>query len=245
MALVFPKLILVGRPASGKSEIIDYLKKSSIVARQERFRMGDIIVFDDFPMLWTWFEEDDILEKKFNLPRLHSTPDGYFKDKSMWDLLIERINLEYEKSVKDLGEEYKDITRIFEFARGTQHGGYKDAFARLSDHLLKGSCVMYVKVSFEESIRKNKKRYNPDKPHSILEHGLEDEKMEKLYKEDDWEELSKNSPTHLNVRGIEIPYITFENENSITENPKLLGPVLEERLNELWKLYYKVGGLPL
>ena len=78
MKTIFDKIILLGRPASGKSEIIDYLKKSELEERKKRFHTGNLLDIDDFPMLWTWFEEDDLLEKVFKKPRLHSDPQGYF-----------------------------------------------------------------------------------------------------------------------------------------------------------------------
>ena len=56
-------LILIGRPGAGKSEIIDYLKKQSEEDRRERFGIGPFVEIDDFPMLWTWFEEDQLLEQ--------------------------------------------------------------------------------------------------------------------------------------------------------------------------------------
>ena len=59
----FEILILLGRPASGKSEVIDHLKKTPVEERLARFHIGAFEEIDDFPMLWTWFEEDAILEK--------------------------------------------------------------------------------------------------------------------------------------------------------------------------------------
>ena len=75
---IFPILILNARPAAGKSEVIAYLESVPIPERMERFHIGPIKVFDDFPLLWEWFQEDDILEQSFGLPRLHSTSDHYF-----------------------------------------------------------------------------------------------------------------------------------------------------------------------
>ena len=51
-----PLILLIGRPASGKSEIIDYLIKIPPQERLGRFHLGDLDVIEDFPMLWTWFE---------------------------------------------------------------------------------------------------------------------------------------------------------------------------------------------
>jgi len=70
---IFDIIILNGRPASGKSEIIDYLKKTSDADRASRFHIGKLDEIDDFPMLWTWFEEDAILEKLMGKPRIIPT----------------------------------------------------------------------------------------------------------------------------------------------------------------------------
>ncbi len=179
MKEIFEKIILLGRPASGKSEILDYLKRTNLKERKKRFHIGKMIEIDDFPMLLTWFEEDAILEKIMNKPRIHTTPDGYFLYEYMWHLLIERICMDYEKSVRD--HESSDITRLIEFSRGSEHGGYKEAFKHLSKKVLENASLVYVNVPYEESLRKNRKRFNPDKPDSILEHGLPDKKLEFLF----------------------------------------------------------------
>lgn len=239
MEKIFKKLILLGRPASGKSEIIHYLKNSSPAEKIKRFNIGKIDEIDDFPMLWTWFEEDDILEKKFNKPRLHSTKDGYFLFEYQWHLLIERICIEYKKKIRDNKNYHDNVTCLIEFSRGTEHGGYKEAFKHLSPDVLQDAAILYVNVPYEESLRKNRKRFNPDKPDSILEHGLPDSKLERLYKEVDWEEVSSASPAHININGVNVPYVVFENMPSKTDDPELLGPALDEAIGRLWKLYDK------
>lgn len=235
---LFKKIILLGRPASGKSEIIHYLKNTPLEERKSRFHIGELIEVDDFPMLWTWFEEDAILEKIFNKPRLHSDKEGYFLYEYLWHLLIERISLDYKKSMRDIGNKAENVTHLIEFSRGTEHGGYKEAFKHLSVELLKDSAILYVNVTFEESLRKNRKRFNPDKPDSILEHGLPDEKLERLYKLVDWEEVTVGTTTHLNINGIDVPYVVFENMPSKTDDPALLGPALDDVIGKLWEIYH-------
>ena len=39
-ANLFENLIIIGRPAAGKSEVIDYLKKCTDAERAERFHVG-------------------------------------------------------------------------------------------------------------------------------------------------------------------------------------------------------------
>ncbi len=237
---IFQKIILLGRPASGKSEVINYVKNSTDEERLKKFHLGKIREIDDFPMLWTWFEEDAILEKKFGKPRIHTTPDGYFIEEYLWHLLIERISMDYGKLIRDHSDFHNEGTALIEFSRGTEHGGYKEAFKHLSPEVLKNAALVYINVPFEESLRKNRKRFNPNKPDSILEHGLPDEKLEKMYKEVDFEEVSKYSKTHININGVEVPYVIFENMPSKTDDPEILGPALDEVFGRLWKLYSKV-----
>ena len=235
MKQIFDKIILIGRPASGKSEILDYLKRTKLEERMKRFHIGKMVEIDDFPMLWTWFEEDAILEKIMNKPRIHTTPDGYFLYEYMWHLLIERICMDYEKSIRD--DESSNITRLIEFSRGSEHGGYKEAFKHLSKKVLENASLIYVNVPYEESLRKNRKRFNPDKPDSILEHGLPDEKLERLYKNVDWEEVSAGSATHISINEVEVPYVIFENMPSKTDDDELLGPALDDMFSRLWEIY--------
>jgi hypothetical protein len=238
MKSTFDVILLIGRPASGKSEILHFLKHLTDDARRERFHIARLEVHDDFPMLWTWFEEDDILSKKFGLPRLHSDDEGYFKLPELWHLLIERLSLNYGKLVRDDPAYHEHTTCMIEFSRGSSHGGYAEAFQHLSDEILKHAVIMYVRVPFEESLRKNRRRFNPDKPDSILEHGLSDEKMERLYKEDDFVMVATGDSGQIEVRGHQVPFVVFPNEDDVTTNkPEQLSARLESVLGELWTLY--------
>lgn len=232
----FQIIFLIGRPAAGKSEIIKYLKDCDPGERQSRFHVADFIEIDDFPMLWTWFEEDALLSR-MGKDRLHSTGDGYFKYHYLWNLLIQRIDLDYKKLLTDKPNTSNTGTVIMEFARGSEHGGWSEAFSHFSDEVLKAGSVLYIDVDFEESLKKNRRRFNPDKPHSILEHGLPDEKMTKLYKNSDWSEFSSGNSEFLNVNGIKIPYVIFKNMDDVTTAGGVqLGNRLEEVLLRLWEL---------
>jgi len=136
---IFDIIILNGRPASGKSEVIDYLKMATQEGREKRFHIGKFDEIDDFPMLWTWFEEDAILEKIFHKPRIHFDKDGYFLHEYFWHLLIERISMDYGKKIREDSNYHDHTTAILEFSRGSEHGGYKEAYKYLSDDILRGS----------------------------------------------------------------------------------------------------------
>ncbi|MBG0770570.1 MAG: hypothetical protein H0S82_02625 [Anaerolineaceae bacterium] len=226
----FKILLLIARPAAGKSEVINYLKNTPVAERIERFHIGAFSEIDDFPMLWAWFEEDALLERMGH-PRLHTDAEGFFSEPYLWDLLVERICLEYQKRQRD----DLDETVVIEFSRGTEHGGYQRAFAHLSDEVLANLAILYLNVPWEESLRKNRARFNPERPDSILEHGLPDSKLEKLYRETDWESLTEGHPEKLPIKGFEVPYAVFENGDDVTTaQGSALGERLEATLNTLW-----------
>ncbi len=234
---LFDIILLIARPAAGKSEIIDYLKKTPLEERSRRFHIGTFDEIDDFPMIWTWFEEDDLLDKMGH-PRLYTDSGGYFTRDYFWDLLIERIGLEYQKKHRDLPTGAEKSTTIIEFSRGRERGGYRSAFSHLSRQIIEKAAILYIDVSWEESLRKNRQRFNPEKPDSILEHSLSDEKMERLYKETDWNEISKSDPHYLSVEGFRVPYVVFDNSDDVTTRRwDALGNRLEQSLKTLWALY--------
>ena len=106
----FDVIILIGRPAAGKSEVIDYLKKVPLKERIKRFHIGEFQEIDDFPILWERFEDDDMMEE-MGQPRLITdkeftyegkTMPGYvFKDKWFWNFLIKKLNLQYFKMLRN------------------------------------------------------------------------------------------------------------------------------------------------
>jgi len=210
-------LILIARPAAGKSEIINYLTKLPVIERMENFHIGELIPIDDFPFLWRWFEEDDLLEK-MDRPRIYTDNEGFFKYQYLWDLLIHMINNEYSKKMREISD-MKNFTFLIEFSRGKEHGGYQHALPLLSEEILQDAAIQNVDVPWEESLRKNRSRFNPDKPDSILEHSLPDEKLKRLYFECDFKELAKDSYGFLEINGFNIPYAIFDNHNDLTTNP--------------------------
>ena len=230
----FDILLLLARPAAGKSEIIHYLKGVPPEERLKRFHVGTLMEIDDFPMLWAWFEEDEILAK-MDKPRLHTDKEQHFLHKYLWDVLIERIDLEYQKKVRDLPEYHPYTTFLVEFSRGSEHGGYASAFKHLSREFAEKAAILYVDVPFKESLRKNRARFNPDKPDSILQHALSDEKLTLLYKEVDWEKVTKANNKYISIQGAHVPYVVLDNRKDLTTRPgKELETVLEERLGTLW-----------
>lgn len=234
----FDILFLIARPAAGKSEIIDYLKRTPEDERRALFHVGPFVELDDFPMIWTWLEEDELLARMGN-PRLHTDGEGYFVFPQLWNLLVERLGLDYARLLRDRPDFHAaDGTVIVEFARGVEHGGFRTAFTHVPPIMLRRAAILYIDVSWEESLRKNRARFNPERPDSILEHGLPDAKLERLYRESDWLSFSAASQTAIEVQGIPVPYAVFPNEDDVTTGRgAALGARLAEILGCLWSLY--------
>ncbi|KPJ59712.1 MAG: hypothetical protein AMJ46_10195 [Latescibacteria bacterium DG_63] len=233
MQETFEVIVLIGRPAAGKSEVIDYIKKLDVETRKKRLGIGTFEEIDDFPLVWETFEIDDILSKH-GKERLFTTPDYYFKDDFVWNLFIERINLEFAKKLARDPGYLKKTTAIVEFARGGENG-FAEAFNVLSDEILERAGVVYIKVSYEESCRKNRRRFDPKQADSILYHSLPDEKMEFYYKTNDWDKLATGDDGFLDIKAHSVPFSVFHNEPEVTDKPEELGAALEDVFARLRK----------
>lgn len=231
----FEALILTARPAAGKSEVIDFLKGVEPAERARRYHIGPFEELDDFPYVWQLFEDDDILER-LGRPRNFTSPDHYFLHDSTWTFLVHKLNLAFAKKLARHPRWLEHHTAIFEFARGGENG-IRHALEHLSDEILSRAGLLYVAVSYEESVRKNRRRYDPAQKDSILYHSLPDDKMEFYYRTNDWAALSEGrSEGRISIRQSSIPFVVLENEPEVTDNPTNLGPALESRLNRLWSV---------
>ena len=219
------------RPAAGKSELIDYLKKSDPTERLLRFGIAEFEELDDFLYVWETFETDDILTRH-GRPRIWTDEKYFFKDPFIWNLYIERINLEYRKNIAR-DPRYADTkTALIEFARGGENG-IAEALGHLHEEILKRACLIYIRVSYEESARKNRRRARKGQEDSILYHSLPDEKMEFYYRTNDWAALEGRDPRFIDVQGYKVPYAVFENEPEKTLDPKQIGVELERVARKL------------
>jgi hypothetical protein len=230
----FPILIITGRPAAGKSEVIDFLKNADAKERLERFHIAEFEELDDFVYVWETFEIDDILARH-GKPRIWTDEKYYFKEHFIWNLYIERMNLEYRKKIARDPKYHDKKTTLIEFARGGENGIH-EALSYLHEEILRHACLMYIRVSYEESVRKNRRRARKGQEDSILYHSLPDEKMEFYYKTNDWEKLEAKDPNAVEVKGFKIPYAVFENEPEKTLDPMLIGNELERVTARLWKM---------
>ncbi len=233
----FETIVLIGRPAAGKSETIDYLKQTGEAERAVRFHVGPFVELDDFPFVWDTFEIDDLLEK-LGKPRVFTDRRYYFLGDHVWDLFIERINLEFAKRLAKDPEFTRRQTVLVEFSRGGEDA-FGHALGLLSDEILARAGIVYIDVSYEESCRKNRRRFDPKQADSILYHGLPDDKMEFYYRTNDWERLSGGRKSgHIRIRDRDVPFAVFVNEPEQTDDPAKLGRALDHVFTTLWSVMH-------
>jgi thymidylate kinase len=233
-------LLLLGRPASGKSEFIDFMSRQPVERRRTHQHLGAFDVIDDFPILWQKFEEDDLWESQ-GRPRLYSRrADGNYavSDPGIWPFLIDRLDRDASRR---LAIQAEGASLIVEFSRGGA-SGYADALERFSDPVLSRAAILYVEVSFEESWRRNLARYDEKRRSGILTHSVPRQEMESTYGSDDWASLTggRTSGTIV-VRGIEIPFATMHNEPESVD-PTVLGPRYGRALDELFSRTQEIRG---
>jgi hypothetical protein len=214
--------------------VIDFLKKCDTIIRLEKFHIANFEELDDFVYVWETFELDDLMTR-FKKPRIWSDEKYWFKDQYVWDLYMERMALDYKKKVLKDPAYHDSMTTLVEFARGGENAIHH-ALSFLSDEMLSRASLMYIKVPYEESVRKNRRRARPGQEDSILYHSLPDEKMEFYYKTNDWEQLTAQDPNFIDVKGHKIPYCAFENMPEKTMDPALIAPELERVTMKLWGL---------
>jgi predicted ATPase len=233
-------ILLIGRPAAGKSETIDFLKQLPDERRLQEYHIAPFEELDDFLYVWQTFEDDNIREH-MGLPRRDTDANLYFLDDRIWDFFIERIDLDFRKKLARDPLFLEHHTVMMEFARGGENG-FANAFQHLSDDVLSRATILYIDVSFEESLRKNRRRYRPEQADSILYHSLEDAKMERYYKDNDWERLSGgHDKGFIAVKGHQVPFAVFHNEPEKTLDPELLGAALRDVTGRLVKLFTHKG----
>jgi len=234
-------ILLLGRPAAGKSEFIDCLKSKSDAERAEIFHIGRLEQLDDFVWIWEKFLEDNLWEES-GYPRLYSHKEGnnYGLNEDcgkLFDLMLVKFNhIFMEKYNNDENNDFfNDGTVLMEFSRGGKRS-YAHSLPRLDDEILKRSSILFVKVSFEESWRRNVARYEEKLKHSILAHMATRRVMDAFYSTDDWDKVSNGRERgYIEIRNIKIPFVTVSNEPEI-KDPIQLAERYRPALDSLMKL---------
>lgn len=224
MSSLLQNILLLGRPASGKSEFIDFMKTVSDADRASKYHIGQFKEMDDFPWLWEKFMEDNVWESA-GYPRRYSfggsNPGLNSEGGPLFDYCMAKFNAEYEKQYPSTTDFYKGGTLFIEFSRGGDNA-YAKALSQLSPEILQKSSILFVLVSYKESCRRNDARYQEKLQHSVLAHKVPDETMQNYYQTHDWLTLTgDNSSGYVTVKGFRVPYVTMNNEPELTDPVRL------------------------
>ncbi|MGC8721749.1 MAG: hypothetical protein ACP5SB_04135 [Caldisericaceae bacterium] len=92
---VFEVMLLLGLPASGKSEIRRFLANLDDETLTKEFHIGDTIHLDDFPYVYLMRKVDSILEKNGYARIFADAEELPFKDPRDWGTLTQLLNEDY------------------------------------------------------------------------------------------------------------------------------------------------------
>ena len=234
---IFEHLFVLGRPAGGKSEFIDFMKKLPADRRAGEFAIGRFEEIDDFPWLWERCVEDDERENRGE-PRLVSerTREGYnITQPGFRSSLVPRFNEMIAAKYLARPAFYEDGTLLIEFARGVGDG-FRASLERFDPAILGRAAILYIQVSFEESFRRNSARYKPGQEESTLFHKVPDRDMLGFFRDNDWQAITSGvGDGWLDVAGVSVPFVAMNNEPESTD-PDVLGPRYAAALGRLREL---------
>jgi hypothetical protein len=236
--MIFEHLFVLGRPAGGKSEFIDFMKRLPADERARTFGIGRFEEVDDFPWLWQACEADDAREARGG-PRLVSerTPEGYnITRPGFRGSLVDRFNESIAGRYLANPSFYREGTLLIEFARGVGDG-FRESLQRFSPEILGRGAILYIDVSFEESFRRNGARYRPGREESTLFHKVPDRDMLGFFRDNDWRDITGGARDgYLELAGICVPFVCMNNEPESTD-PVVLGERYAAALGRLRHLY--------
>jgi hypothetical protein len=234
---IFEHLFVLGRPAGGKSEFIDFMKKLPADRRAREFGIGRFEEVDDFPWLWERCLDDDAREARGER-RLVSerTPEGYnITQPGFRSTLVARFNETIAARYLANPGFYEAGTLLIEFARGVGDG-FRQSLERFDPAILRRAAILYIQVSFEESFRRNSSRYKPGQEESTLFHKVPDRDMLGFFRDNDWQAITGGAPDGwLDVGGVKVPFVSMNNEPEATD-AAVLGPRYSTALNRLREL---------
>jgi hypothetical protein len=240
MTDIFRHLLVLGRPACGKSEFIDFLKHAPPGVRRSRLHIGDFEEVDDFPWLWEKFQDDAIWQRA-GYDRLYTeeympgNPGMAPKGAALFDWCMHKFNDVITKQYLGRDDFYRSSTLLIEFSRGGPKG-FRRALGMLDRRILEPAAAFYIDVSREESWRRNVARYQEKLKHSILAHMVPRETYDHFYDVNDWADLTEGQRAgRLDIGGVRVPFVTMHNEPESTD-PVVLEARYASALGELWAL---------
>ncbi len=237
----FSNLFVFGRPAAGKSEFIDFIKNCEAYKRRKKFGIAPFEIIDDYFFYVELSENEGIFESLGVSRHLtKATSDGIVvTDRGCFDFVSEKINRMIVKREKERPDYFNTQSRLIEFSRGEAENGYEHCMKLLHKEILDQGAIIYIKASYQEAMRRNEARYQEKLKFSGLAHKVPEEAMERFYRDDDWNRLTRSeSHGHIEIDGVKIPFVTLDNEEE-SKDPVVLEARYEAALQTLLGLWVK------
>lgn len=237
---VFQHLLVLGRPACGKSEFIDFIKHAPDDFREACLHIGRFEEVDDFPWLWEKFMDDAIwvragYERLYTAEYMPGNPGMAPKGAKLFDWCMYKFNEVIARQYLSRPDFYADSTLLIEFSRGGSDG-FRKAIGILDRTILQRAAIFFIEVSREESWRRNVARYQEKLKHSILAHMVPRETFDYFYDVNDWHDLTGGARFGwIEVSGTRVPFVTMNNEPESTD-PVVLEDRYGRALGRLWQL---------
>ncbi|MBR5970721.1 MAG: hypothetical protein IK016_10325 [Lachnospiraceae bacterium] len=95
MTNVFKTVLLVALPASGKSEVRNFMAQMDAARLKEEFHIGENLQLDDFPYVHMMRQIDLALGKKEYAPQYYASIEKPFLQDYDWGTLIHLLNEDY------------------------------------------------------------------------------------------------------------------------------------------------------
>ncbi|MFH1356787.1 MAG: hypothetical protein ABII18_06590 [bacterium] len=235
----FNNLFVFGRPASGKSEFITFMKECDDAKRLSQMCIAPFDMIDDYTFIVELSENEAIFES-FGVERkiTKDVQEGIVvTDPTYFDYASEKINRILKRNKEMQPDFFNEKSRLIEFSRGQDKISYQRALSLIDKETLANGSIIYIKASYEESIRRNDARYQEKLKHSFLAHKAPDEAMERYYQNDDWASLTKDeSHGFITINDVRIPFVTMDNEQESKDPTVLEGryQTALQKLSEIW-----------
>ena len=204
---VFKVVLLQALPASGKSEVRNFMAHVEPGRLQEEFHIGENLQLDDFPYVHMMRRIDNELQA-MGQERVFYPGEEPFKDGRDWGTLCNLLNEDYHDLMNRNVIKTDSAAKLL-FDRLDRAGlaaGIKPRMGLLKEEIrdklasiLENAVILYIWVTPEESRRKNADRADPNDPGSNLHHGVPMAVMLGDYGCDDMEYLINNTDVENTV----------------------------------------------
>jgi len=135
---VFNVLLLQALPASGKSEVRNFMANMDPEILRKEFHVGENLQLDDFPYVFLMRRIDEVLEE-MGQPRIYYPGDDPFIDGRDWGTLSHLLNEDYHDLINRNKVETSSVAEYYfeRIDRASQMAGLAPRLSQLDENIRK------------------------------------------------------------------------------------------------------------